>query len=92
MGEPVDGLPPFGDHVGRGSLTLVSRTTLLQPLFRIVYVQTRLVGVAVARLAAGYREASQLERLLILPSWLVLRAAFLAGHTLSLALHSAAPS
>jgi len=70
----------------------VSRATLLTPLFRIVYVPTRLVGGVVARLAAGYREASPLERLMILPSWLVLRAAFLVGYTLSLALHSAARS
>jgi hypothetical protein len=70
----------------------VSRAALLTSLFRIVYVPTKLIGGAVARLAAGYREASALERLMILPSWLVLRAAFLVGYTLSLALHSAARS
>jgi hypothetical protein len=32
------------------------------------------------------------KRLLILPSWLVLRGAFLVGYTLSLALHSATRS
>ena len=59
-------------------------------LFTLVFHVTRLVGRAVAWLAAGYREAPPVERALIFPSWLVLRGAFLAGHALSLTLHAAA--
>jgi hypothetical protein len=49
-----------------------------------------LVGRVVVWLAEGYRSAPPLERVLILPSWAVLRGAFILGWTLSLALHAAA--
>jgi hypothetical protein len=64
--------------------------TAARLLFRIVYVPTMAVGRVVAWLAAGYRRATPLERLLILPSWLVLRVAFLVGFTLLLTLDLAA--
>lgn len=58
--------------------------------FRLVYVPTERIGRVVAWLASGYREAPPLERLLILPSWLVFRALFLAGYGVSVALHALA--
>ena len=57
--------------------------------FRIVYVSTTFVGRAVAWFAAGYREATPLERVLIFPSWAVLRGVFLVGWSLTLVLHAA---
>jgi hypothetical protein len=47
--------------------------------FRVVYAPTARVGRAVAWLAAGYRDASPLERALILPTWAILRGVFLVG-------------
>lgn len=57
--------------------------------FRLVYAPTERVGRVVAWLAAGYREAAPLERLLIFPSWLALRVVFLGGYGLALVLHAA---
>jgi hypothetical protein len=57
---------------------------------RVVVAPTQLVGRVVVWLAEGYRSAPPLERVLILPSWAVLRGAFILGWTLSLALHAAA--
>jgi hypothetical protein len=57
--------------------------------FRIVYVPTICVGRAVAWFAAGYREATALERVLILPSWAVLRGTFIVGWGLAQVLHCA---
>jgi hypothetical protein len=61
-------------------------------LFRIVYAPTMAVGRVVAWLAAGYRQGTALERLLIFPSWLVLRVAFMVGFALLLTLDMAARS
>jgi len=47
--------------------------------FRVVCAPTARVGRVVAWLAAGYRSASPLERILILPTWAVLRGVFLVG-------------
>ncbi|HEY7422113.1 MAG TPA: hypothetical protein VH541_08880 [Gaiellaceae bacterium] len=58
--------------------------------FRVVYAPTKLVGRVVAWLAEGYRSAPPLERMLIFPSWAVLRGLFIAGWTLSQVLHAAA--
>jgi hypothetical protein len=58
--------------------------------FRVVYAPTKLVGHVVAWLAEGYRSAPLLERVLIFPSWAVLRGVFIAGWTLSQLLHAAA--
>lgn len=70
----------------------VSMSSAAGFLFRIVYSPTMAVGRVVAWLAAGYRQGTALERLLILPSWLVLRIAFLVGFALLLTLHVAARS
>ena len=48
------------------------------------------LGRVVVWLADGYRRASPLERLLILPSWAVFRAVFIVGWALAHLLHSAA--
>ncbi len=58
--------------------------------FRIVYAPTKLVGRVVAWLAEGYRSAPLLERVLIFPSWAVLRGVFIVGWNLSNVLHSVA--
>jgi hypothetical protein len=58
--------------------------------FRIVYAPTKLVGRVVAWLAEGYRSAPLLERVLIFPSWAVLRGVFIVGWNLSDVLHSVA--
>jgi len=58
--------------------------------FRVVYAPTKLVGHVVAWLADGYRSAPLLERVLIFPSWAVLRGVIIAGWTLSQVLHAAA--
>ena len=58
--------------------------------FRAVYAPTRLVGQVVAWLAEGYRTAPLVERMLIFPSWAVLRAVFVVGWGLSQLLHAAA--
>ena len=47
--------------------------------FRLIYVPTALLGRAAAWLARGYRTASALERLLILPSWAMLRGLSILG-------------
>jgi len=65
-------------------------TTLAYLPFRVVCVPTAWVGRVVVWLADGYRRASPLERLLILPSWAVLRAVFIVGWGLAHLLHSAA--
>ena len=65
-------------------------TTLAYLPFRVVCVPTAWVGRVVAWLAEGYRTASPLERLLIFPSWAVLRAMFIVGWALSHVLHWAA--
>jgi hypothetical protein len=58
--------------------------------FRIVYLPTTWVGRAVAWLAQGYREApTAFERLMILPTWAVLRVVFLMAFGLSQLLHAA---
>lgn len=64
--------------------------TLAYLPFRVVYVPTAWVGRVVAWLADGYRTASRLERLLILPSWAVFRGLFIVGWALAHVLHSAA--
>lgn len=51
--------------------------------FRVVYVPTALAGRVAAWLAQGYRTASALERLLILPSWALSRGLFLVGSRLA---------
>lgn len=58
--------------------------------FRIVYAPTKFVGYAVAWLAEGYRSATLVERVLIFPSWAVLRGVFIVGWGLSQMLHAAA--
>ena len=58
--------------------------------FRLVYVPTALAGRAAAWLAQGYRTASALERLLILPSWALFRGLFLVGCGVARMLHRAA--
>jgi hypothetical protein len=65
-------------------------STLAYLPFRIVYAPTKLVGRVVAWLAEGYRSAPRLERILIFPSWAVLRVVFLAGWSLSQLLHGVA--
>jgi hypothetical protein len=64
--------------------------TLAYLPFRVVCVPTAWVGRVAAWLADGYRTASPLERLLILPSWAIFRGLFIAGWTLAHLLHSAA--
>jgi hypothetical protein len=71
-----------------GTLVLVAANLAFLP-FRIVYLPTRWVGLAVAWFADGYREASAIERALILPSWAVLRGVFLVGCGAAHALHTA---
>ena len=71
-----------------GSASVV--TTLAYLPFRVVYAPTKLVGRVVAWLAEGYRSAPLLERVLIFPSWAVLRGVFIAGWALSQLLHAAA--
>jgi hypothetical protein len=58
--------------------------------FRAVYVPTAWLGRVVAWLAQGYRTAPPLERMLILPSWAILRAVFILGCWLAHVLHAAA--
>lgn len=58
-------------------------STLAYIPFRVVYVPTALAGRVAAWLAQGYRTASALERLLILPSWALSRGLFLAGSRLA---------
>lgn len=58
-------------------------STLAYIPFRVVYVPTALAGRVAAWLAQGYRTASALERLLILPSWAMSRALFLVGWRLA---------
>jgi hypothetical protein len=67
-------------------------TALAYLPFRVVCVPTALVGRVAAWLADGYRTASRLERLLILPSWAVFRGMFIVGWALAHLLHSAARS
>jgi hypothetical protein len=65
-------------------------TTLAYLPFRVVCIPTACVGRVVAWLAEGYRTASPLERMLILPSWAVLRGVFIVGWALAHVLHGAA--
>ena len=65
-------------------------STLAYLPFLIVYAPTKLVGRVVAWLAEGYRSAPRFERILIFPSWALLRVVFLAGWSLSQMLHAAA--
>jgi cobalamin biosynthesis protein CobD/CbiB len=65
-------------------------STLAYLPFRIVWRPTVWVGRVVAWLAEGYRTATPLERVLIFPSWAVLRGVFIAGWALSQLLHAAA--
>jgi hypothetical protein len=65
-------------------------TTLAYLPFRIVWTPTVWVGHAVAWLAEGYRAGTSLERVLIFPSWAVLRGVFIVGWRLSTLLHAAA--
>jgi hypothetical protein len=65
-------------------------TTLAYLPFRIVWRPTVLVGRLVAWLAEGYRTATLVERVLIFPSWAVLRGLFIVGWGLSALLHAAA--
>jgi hypothetical protein len=67
-------------------------TTLAYLPFRVVCIPTALLGRVVAWLADGYRTASPLERLLILPSWALFRGMFTVGWALAHLLHSAARS
>jgi hypothetical protein len=64
--------------------------TLAYLPFRIVYAPTKLVGFVVAWLAESYRTAPLLERVMIFPSWAVLRGVFIVGWSLSNVLHSVA--
>jgi hypothetical protein len=65
-------------------------TTLAYLPFRIVWTPTVWVGRVVAWLAEGYRTATLVERVLIFPSWAVLRGVFIVGWGLSTLLHAAA--
>jgi hypothetical protein len=65
-------------------------STLAYLPFRIVWTPTVWVGRVVAWLAEGYRTATSLERMLILPSWAVLRGVFIVGWALATLLHAAA--
>ena len=58
--------------------------------FRVVHVPTTWIGYVVAWLAEGYRTAPPLERVLIFPSWAILRALFVVGYGLSHVLYAAA--
>ena len=58
--------------------------------FRLVYVPTALAGRVAVWLAEGYRTATAVERLLILPSWAIFRGAFLMGCWLAHLLHGLA--
>lgn len=65
-------------------------TPLVYLPFRLVYLPTERIGRVVAWLAEGYGKAPLLERLLIFPSWIVLRVVFLTGCFLAETLHEAA--
>lgn len=65
-------------------------TTLAYLPFRIVWTPTVWVGRVVAWLAAGYRTATAVERVLIFPSRAVLRGVFIVGWALAMLLHAAA--
>jgi hypothetical protein len=58
--------------------------------FRLVCAPTAWLGRVVAWLAAGYRTATPVERVLIFPSWAILRGLFLLGCGLAHVLHAAA--
>jgi hypothetical protein len=73
---------------GAGSFDVVAATLAYLP-FRVVYVPTTWVGRLVAWFAAGYREASAIERAFIFPSWAILRGVFLLGCGLARVLHAA---
>jgi hypothetical protein len=47
-------------------------------IFRMLWPTTHLLGRVQAWLAAGFREGTILERLLIFPAWLVFRVLFVA--------------
>ena len=65
-------------------------TTLAYLPFRVVYAPTKVLGRIVVWLADGYRSATALERVLIFPSWAVLRGMFILGWSFALVLHAAA--
>jgi hypothetical protein len=65
-------------------------STLAYLPFRIVWTPTVWVGRVVAWLADGYRTATSVERVLIFPSWAVLRGVFIVGWGLANLLHAAA--
>jgi len=58
--------------------------------FRVVRAPTALLGRVVASLAADYRAAPTLERVLIFPTWALLRGLFIVGYALAQVLHGAA--
>jgi hypothetical protein len=62
-------------------------TALAYLPFRVVYAPTSWLGRLVAWLAAGYRKGTPVERVLIFPSWAILRGAFIVGWLLSQWLH-----
>ena len=64
--------------------------TLAYLPFRVVMLPTTWVGRVVAWLAAGYRTASRLERVLIFPSWAFFRGMFMVGWALAQLLHGVA--
>jgi hypothetical protein len=64
--------------------------TLAYLPFRAVMLPTKWVGHVVAWLADGYRTAPLLERVLIFPSWAVLRGMFIVGWALAQLLHRVA--
>jgi hypothetical protein len=64
--------------------------TLAYLPFRVVYGPTTCVGRVVAWLAAGYREGTPVEQVLIFPSWAILRGAFIVGWVFSQWLHGVA--
>jgi len=55
--------------------------------FRAVWAPTKAIGHVVAWLAEGYRAGTPIERMLIWPSWAVLRGLFLVGWKITNMLH-----
>lgn len=58
--------------------------------FRVVRAPTAWLGRVVASLAGDYRTAPPLERVLIFPTWALLRGLFIVGYVLANVLHGAA--
>jgi hypothetical protein len=65
-------------------------TTLVYLPFRIIWTPTVWIGHVVAWLAEGYRMGTSIERVLIFPSWAILRGLFIVGWVLANLLHNAA--